>query len=71
MVQEKKCVYHRKTENPVMGSGIGYCDLGVAWVLCEGDIKFCEEPEALIRNFYVEWGKNRAKNIPSLPNKPF
>lgn len=46
-----------------MGLGIGYCDLGVVWAICDGDIKFCEEPDALIRNFYIEWGRNRANEM--------
>jgi hypothetical protein len=44
-----------------MGPGIGYCDLGVVWAICDGDMKFCEEPDALIRNFYIEWRRNRAR----------
>jgi hypothetical protein len=60
METEKGCLFYRKSDIPSMGPGIGYCDLGVVWAICDGDIKFCEEPDALIRNLYVEWRKKRA-----------
>jgi hypothetical protein len=60
---ENKCLFYRKTDNPGMGLGIGYCDLGVVWAICDGYIKFCEEPDALIRNIYIEWEKNRAREM--------
>lgn len=63
MRTERGCLYYRKSNNLNMGPGIGYCDLGVVWAICDGDIKFCEEPDALIRKFYVEWGKNRAREM--------
>jgi len=61
MGTEKGCLFYRKSDNPSMGPGIGYCDLGVVWAICDGDMKFCEEPDALIRNFYIEWRRNRAR----------
>ncbi len=69
MKNEKRCLFYRKSDNPCLGPGIGYCDLGVVWAICDGDMKYCEEPAALIKNFYIEWGRNRTrgmdKNIPS------
>jgi len=60
---EKKCLFYRKSESSNLGPGIGYCDLGGIWAICDGDMKFCEEPSALIKNFYVEWGRNRARKM--------
>ncbi len=59
----RKCMFYRKSDNLITGSGIGYCDLGVVWAICDGEVKFCEEPEAFIRKFYVEWEKNRGRKI--------
>jgi len=60
---ERKCMFYRKSDNRVTGSGIGYCDLGVVWAICDGDVKFCEEPDAMIKNFYIEWERNRAREM--------
>ena len=43
-------------------SGIGYCDLGVIWTICDGDIKFCEKPNVLA-GCLLEWDK-REKTKP-------
>lgn len=58
---DKKCVFYRKLENPVMGPSVGYCDLGGLWVICDGEIKYCEEPDGFIKNFYETWKRNKEK----------
>jgi hypothetical protein len=47
MGEEKKCPLFRKPESLSMGKGIGYCDIGSSSATCEGDVKFCEKPDAL------------------------
>jgi hypothetical protein len=47
MVEEKLCPLFRKPESLSMGIGIGYCDIDSGSTTCEGDVLFCEKPEAL------------------------
>ena len=56
MLAEKQCIYHRTSERPNLGLGIGYCDLGVIWTICDGDKKFCENSESSPRLLH-EWEK--------------
>jgi hypothetical protein len=60
---EKKCMFHRNSDHSGIGLGIGYCDLGVVWAICDGDIKFCEEPDAFISNFYGNWRRDKEMDI--------
>jgi len=45
MVDERKCPLFRKPEN--LGMGIGYCDVDSGSATCEGEVGFCEKPDAL------------------------
>ncbi len=47
MVVEKICPLFRKPESLSMGKGIGYCDIDSGSTTCEGDVLFCERPDAL------------------------
>lgn len=49
MVTEKLCPMFRKPEGLGMGKGIGYCDIDSGSATCEGDVLFCERPDALKR----------------------
>jgi hypothetical protein len=49
MGTEKKCPLFRKPESLSMGKGIGYCDIDSSSTTCEGDVKFCERPDALMQ----------------------
>jgi len=51
----RSCRFYRDTGRPNFGNGIGCCDLGVFWSICEGDVKFCEDPNAMIRVLFNEW----------------
>jgi len=42
-----KCKFYRDSEGIGMGRGIGHCDLDGYQTICDGDIKFCEKPDAL------------------------
>lgn len=45
--EEKKCPLFRRPETLSIGKGIGYCDIDSSGTTCEGDVKFCERPDAL------------------------
>ncbi len=47
MGNEKICHFFRKPESLSIGKGIGYCDIDNSPATCEGDVKFCEKPDAL------------------------
>jgi hypothetical protein len=47
MGEEKKCPVFRQPEGLSFGKGIGYCDIDSSSTTCEGDVKFCEKPDAL------------------------
>jgi hypothetical protein len=60
MGEEKRCPLYRKSESLSMGKGIGYCDIDSSSTTCEGDVKFCERPDALklyLRKRLEEWDK--------------
>ena len=47
MGKEKKSPLFRKPESLSMGKGIGYCDIDSSSTTCDGDVNFCEKPDAL------------------------
>ena len=47
MGDERKCPLFRKPESISMGMGIGYCDIDSGSTTCDGDVNFCERPDAL------------------------
>ncbi len=47
MVEENGCPLFRQPEGLGMGKGIGYCDVDGGSTTCEGDVDFCERPDAL------------------------
>ena len=56
MGTERLCIFYRtSSKHPGVGLGVGHCDLGMTRTVCDGDIRFCEKPEALIEYLYVEW----------------
>ena len=50
MSPERTCFFHRNTDSLRLGVGIGYCDIDNAWVICDGDHRFCENRDALVRH---------------------
>ncbi len=60
-----RCVFHRDSNSLTLGRGIGYCDIDCAWVICDGDRKFCENPQALVR--YPTARGRKTFNPPSIP----
>jgi len=49
MEEKRKCPLFRQSESLSFGKGIGYCDIDSGSTTCEGDVKFCEKPDALKR----------------------
>jgi len=47
MGEEKKCPLFRQPEGLSFGKGIGYCDIDSGSTTCDGDVTFCERPDAL------------------------
>ena len=50
---EAKCLFHRSTEPADIECGLGYCDLDFDRTMCDGDVNFCERPDAL-RRYLIE-----------------
>jgi hypothetical protein len=50
MAGEKRCIFYRASDRLSMGIGIGYCDFTSGEAICDGDVVFCEFPEALKEN---------------------
>ena len=49
MGEERKCPLFRRPETLSIGKGIGYCDIDSSSTTCEGDVNYCERPDALKR----------------------
>lgn len=47
MSLSRRCTFYRDSESLGIGRGIGYCDLDGHQTICDGDIEFCEKPDAL------------------------
>ena len=47
MALERQCSFYRSSETLQVGRGIGYCDIDGCQSVCDGDIEFCEKPDAL------------------------
>jgi len=43
----RPCSFYRDSESLNLGRRIGYCDLDCDRTTCDGDIHFCENPDAL------------------------
>ncbi len=54
MIQKQGCKFFRDPEGAQFGRGIGYCDLGVIWSICDGDMRFCEKPDVMIKVLFEE-----------------
>ena len=54
MTNQRGCRFFRDPEGTQFGRGIGYCDLGVVWSICDGDMKYCEKPDVMIKTLFEE-----------------
>ena len=57
----KKCPFYRESESLGIGTGLGHCDL-LGHAICEGDVKFCENPKKLL-NELSEQRKKELKKV--------
>jgi hypothetical protein len=57
----KKCTFYRDAQSLVIGTGLGHCDL-LGQAICEGDIKFCENPQKLMKELSEQKRKGLEKN---------
>lgn len=56
----KVCIFYRNSDdNFHFRQGIGWCDLGVIWTICDGEMGFCECPQKLIKSLYDEWIRHK------------
>ena len=53
MVVKKQCSFYRSSETLSAGRGIGYCELDGTQAICDGDINFCEKPDALTKRMHL------------------
>ena len=69
MLAKSQCTFHRNSNSLTVGRGIGYCDIDCAWVICDGDRKFCENPNALLHHKMMRGKKSKPLdfNPPSIP----
>ncbi len=68
MTIKRPCQFYRNPDSLYFGQGIGYCDLGVIWSICNGDIKFCEKPDEMIRLLYEErYGRTERPAVQASP----
>ncbi len=51
MGEEMKCLLFRNGGSSRMGRRIGSCDIDAESATCEGDVTFCEKPDALRQYF--------------------
>jgi hypothetical protein len=51
MGEEMKCLLFRRRVGTGIGKEIGYCDIEGNSTTCEGDVSFCEKPDALREYF--------------------
>lgn len=57
----RRCPLFRNPESLGMGKGIGYCDMDGDSTVCEGDVQYCEKPDALARYLRQKIEKSRKK----------
>jgi len=77
MTTPKRCKFYRNSGTINIGVGIGYCDLDCDQTTCDGDIDFCEKPNALRTYLFeqikreggLEW--ERRRNVPFLGDQKF
>ncbi len=64
MTGEIKCLFYRGTESVEVGCGLGYCDLDFDRTICDGNVNFCERPDAL-RKYLIDQKKKweRRKSV--------
>ena len=57
-----KCPFYRSPQSLAMGRGLGYCDLYGDQAICDGDIQFCKDREALRKQLLEQKSKEGSNN---------
>jgi hypothetical protein len=65
----KKCKFYRNSDGIGIGLSLGHCDLDAFQTICDGDIKFCEKPNAL-KEYCTKIIKIKPK-VAEKPNQEF
>lgn len=66
MSLSRRCTFYRDSESLGIGRGVGYCDLDGHQTICDGDIEFCEKPNALRKFLLDKKGKEELPNLNEL-----
>jgi CheY-like chemotaxis protein len=57
-----KCSFYRSPQNLSIGMGLGYCDLHGDQTICDGDVQFCKDREALRKQLLEQKSKDASNN---------
>jgi len=57
MTISRRCKFYRDSEGTSIGRGLGYCDFDGSQGICDGDMQFCEKPDAL-KKYLLEQNNN-------------
>jgi CheY-like chemotaxis protein len=58
-----RCIFYRDSKGIGMGKGLGYCDFDGCQSVCDGDIQFCEKPDAMRKYLLDRKGKEEGGGI--------
>jgi CheY-like chemotaxis protein len=58
-----RCIFYRPSEGIGIGKGLGYCDFDGCQSVCDGDIQFCEKPDAMRKYSLDQKGKEERGGI--------
>jgi len=57
-----KCSFYRSPQTLAIGRGLGYCDLQGDPTICDGDVQFCKDREALRKQILDQKSKEGSNN---------
>jgi hypothetical protein len=53
----RKCPFYRISASVAIGQGLGHCDFDGSQTICDGDMSFCEKPDAVKKYFEDQYRK--------------
>ncbi|PIQ69831.1 hypothetical protein COV89_03720 [Candidatus Shapirobacteria bacterium CG11_big_fil_rev_8_21_14_0_20_40_12] len=59
----RRCIFYRDSKGIGMGMGLGYCDFDGHQSICDGDVQFCEKPDAMRKYLLDRKGKEEGGGI--------
>lgn len=69
MSTTSKCSFYRSPQSIAVGIGLGYCDLDGDQTICDGDVQFCKDPEALRKRLLERKTKESSNNKEEIQKK--